>query len=382
MILPRLTPTRRHLTATAGVLALLGMGLLLWQRYAPCAITVTAGKHPEELVYVRSKDDVINGGMIFNWPRNGARPIAVIWIHGWGANFYYPTYTMIGRALAERGYTGITVNTRMHDLANVEAWRGEKRIRGGGYWGLGSEEVRDIAAWVDFAEDRGFKQVVLVGHSAGWSAVKGYQANTQDPRVVGLVIASGMVRADTDPPDPAQLAEASRLVAEGRGDELVRIPNRSFASYISAATFLEAKHLPGVQGLFRRPHSHPAATRIRCPILAFYATRNDVGNEADLELLKTCTQRLSSGPSRVATVMIKNTDHMYAGEEGRSPKSSRDGPMPWCPRNQEKAILKTNGSGAFVADVLAPHASVSAPGASGTIQSAGYRGGIKTVPRT
>ena len=79
-----------------------------------------------------------------------------------------------------RGYTGITVNTRMHDLANVEAWRGEKRIRGGGYWGLGSEEVRDIAAWVDFAEDRGFKQVVLVGHSAGWSAVKGYQANTQD----------------------------------------------------------------------------------------------------------------------------------------------------------------------------------------------------------
>jgi hypothetical protein len=39
-----------------------------------------------------------------------------------------------------------------------------------------------------------------------------------------------MVRADTDPPDSAQLAEASRLVAEGRGDELVRIPNRSFAS--------------------------------------------------------------------------------------------------------------------------------------------------------
>jgi hypothetical protein len=48
-----------------------------------------------------------------------------------------------------------------------------------------------------------------------------------------------MVRADTDPPDPAQLAEASRLVAEGRGDELVRSPNRSFASYISAARFLE-----------------------------------------------------------------------------------------------------------------------------------------------
>jgi pimeloyl-ACP methyl ester carboxylesterase len=314
----RLRPTRRQLTATVAVLALLGTAFLLWQRHAPRAITVTAGKHPEELVYARSKDDVINGGMIFNAPRNRARPFAVIWVHGWGANFYYPTYTMIGRALAERGYTGITVNTRMHDLANVEAWRGEKRIRGGGYWGLGSEEVRDIAAWVDFAEDRGFKQVVLVGHSAGWSAVKGYQANTQDPRVVGLVIASGMVRADTDPPDPAQLAEASRLVAEGRGDELVRIPNRSFASYISAATFLEgANTSPEFKDFFGVHTPHPAATRIRCPILAFYATRNDVGNEADLELLKTCTQRLSSGPSRVATVMIQNTDHMYTGEEAQ-----------------------------------------------------------------
>ena len=64
-----------------------------------------------------------------------ARPIAVIWVHGWGANFYYPTYSMIGRALAERGYTGITANTHMHDLANIEVWRGEKRIRGGGYKG-------------------------------------------------------------------------------------------------------------------------------------------------------------------------------------------------------------------------------------------------------
>ena len=56
-------------------------------------------------------------------------------------NFYYPTYVGIGRALAERGYTCITGNTRMHDLGNVAGWRGEKRIRGGGYWGVASEEV-------------------------------------------------------------------------------------------------------------------------------------------------------------------------------------------------------------------------------------------------
>lgn len=37
-------------------------------------------------------------------PKALAKRIAVIWIHGWGVNFYQLTYVMIGRALAERGY--------------------------------------------------------------------------------------------------------------------------------------------------------------------------------------------------------------------------------------------------------------------------------------
>ena len=39
-----------------------------------------------------------------------------------------------------------------------------------------SEDARDLAAWIDFAEERGFGQVVLMGHSAGWAAVAAYQA--------------------------------------------------------------------------------------------------------------------------------------------------------------------------------------------------------------
>jgi len=310
--------THRQLAAIAAVLVLLGTTFLLWQRYRPRAITVTAGKFPEELVYVRSKDDIINGGAIFTPPQNSAKPIAVIWIHGWGVNFYYPTYVMIGRALAERGYTCITANTRMHDLGNVAGWRGGKRIRGGGYWGVASEEVRDLAALIDFAEDRGFKKVVLVGHSAGWAAVRLYQAEKQDPRVVGVVLASGAVRADTRPTDPEQLAQATRLMADGRGDDLVRDPKRSFPSFISAVTFLDiANTPPEFKDFFGVQTANPAVTRIHCPLLAFFGTRGDVGTEADLELLKSSIQRQSSGPSRVNTVMIQHADHMYTGEEAQ-----------------------------------------------------------------
>lgn len=151
-IKPQALMTRPRLLAISVVVALLGTTFLLWQWWqwrVPRVGTVTAGKFPEELVYVRSQDDIVNGGAIFTPPKDLAKPIAVIWIHGWGVNFYYPTYVMIGRALAERAYTCITANTRMHDLGNVAGWRGEKRIRGGGYWGVASEEVRDLAAWID-----------------------------------------------------------------------------------------------------------------------------------------------------------------------------------------------------------------------------------------
>src|SRR5262245_17808770 len=108
------------------------------------------------------------------------------------------------------------------------------------------------------------------------------------------------------PADPDQLAEAKRLLDAGEGDALGRDPKRSFPSYISAATFLDIANCPpDYKGFFGVQSANPAVTRIRCPLLAFFGTRGDVGTEADLELLKTSVKRQSSGPSRVDTVMLK-----------------------------------------------------------------------------
>lgn len=76
--------TRSRLTAVAAVLPLLGTTFLLWLGCASRPENQRAGKFPEELVYVRSIDDIVNGGAIFASPKDSAKPIAVIWIHGWG----------------------------------------------------------------------------------------------------------------------------------------------------------------------------------------------------------------------------------------------------------------------------------------------------------
>jgi hypothetical protein len=60
---------------------------------------------------------------------------------------------------------------------------------------------------------------------------------------------------------------------------------------------------------------NPGITRIRCPLLAFFGTRGEVGGEKDLQLLKSSIAHQTSGPSRVDTALIDKADHMYTGEE-------------------------------------------------------------------
>jgi pimeloyl-ACP methyl ester carboxylesterase len=309
-VTPQNSKARRQVAATVAVFALISGAPPTERSLSAQAEKQGVGRFTEQLVDVQSKDDILDAGALFAPPKDVAKPIAVIWIHGWGINFYSPTYVAISRALAKRGYTSITGNTRMHDLGNVEAWRGDKRIRGGGYWGVPSEEVRDIAAWIEFAGGLGFKRVVLVGHSAGATAVQSYQAQTQDTRVVGVALASGNVRPDTRVPPPELLAQAKNMIADGHSEDLVQGP------FVSAATFIDIVNTPAeFKDFFGIQTPNPGVTRIHCPLLAFFGTNGDVGGDEELELLKSSIKHRQSGPSRVNTVMIHGADHMYAGQE-------------------------------------------------------------------
>ncbi len=280
-------------------------------------ISVNNATLPEEMVFVKSSDDIVDGGVIFNAKEYTKKHIAIIWVHGWGVNFYSPTYISIGRAIAESGYTCIVVNTRMHDIGNVEGYNfSGKRLRGGGYWGIASDQQKDLSAWVDFAASQGFKEVILVGHSAGWAAVRRYQAEKQDNRIIGLVCASGGIIPGTGSTDSVLLLQARPLLAADKGDELIKIPNRSYPAYISAATFMDDVNTPSEYGdFFGFNTTNPGISKIHCPILAFYGTRGDVGDEAALDSLQSCIKKHPGIQVKVTTTMIKNAEHMYVGEE-------------------------------------------------------------------
>ena len=270
----------------------------------------------EELVYARAEDGVVDAGALFT-PRGAVdKRIAVIWIHGSGVNFYYPSYVKVARALARRGMTTIVGNTRMHDLGNIEAFRETANERGGSYWGITTNQVRDLGAWVRLAKERGFDRVILVGHSAGATAVQIYAERTQDPRVAGMVLASGRFRPASGPiVDSTRLARAKQLVADGHGEDPVP---RTPPSPTSAATLVDLAGM-GVEltDFYGVQTPNPPVARIRVPILAWFGTNGDVGTGEDLALLETTLKKLQGGPSRVSTAMIPQATHMFDGHEGQ-----------------------------------------------------------------
>ena len=313
--------TFRNVIGAVAVLAVVAAAFVVGPRLIPAPLV--AASLPEQLVYSRSADDVVSGGVWFTPASTGGRQVAVLWVHGWGVNFYSPTYVGIGRELAKRGLTSLSVNTRMHDIANVQQYIAGQRVRGGAYWGVPSEQVRDIAAWIDFCERQGFAKVVLVGHSAGWAAVRQYQAETRDDRVAGLVVASGQVWPGNSM-DAGLVAEADRLVRDGVGDDLLRLPNRSFPSFVSAATYLDDSRIdPNLLDFFGIGVEEPGVASVRVPILAFFGTRDDVGAEAELDALEAAIERHVPG-LRVDSLMIRNGDHMYSGEEAQVAQAISD----------------------------------------------------------
>ena len=298
-----------------------GAGLLM---RPPRPESQKPGAFPEQVVYVRSSDDVVSAGIVFSPPPTQPTPLAVIWVHGWGVNFYLPSYVGIGRAVARLGYAAFSVNTRMHDLGSVQKYTSAgKRVRGGGYWGVTSEDARDIAAWIDYAEQLGYRRVVIVGHSAGWASVGRYQADSGDKRVAGLVFGSGEVVGNLNGATTSGqtehtgwLQQAQKLVDEGRGEDLMRIPGRSYPSFISAATELDTLHRPREYAdFFGTQTANPPILRVHCPLLAFFGTKDDVGGEKELLLLKSSVQRVSKGRQNVTTAMISAGDHEYVGQE-------------------------------------------------------------------
>ncbi|HEV8189901.1 MAG TPA: alpha/beta fold hydrolase [Ktedonobacterales bacterium] len=276
---------------------------------------MAAKTYSEELVYTSSEDGFLLEGVAIRPPGAELHPVGVIWIHGNAGRFYDYPYVAVGRAMAAAGYLFISANTRGHDIATMlwrgasgqpAPWQGPQAMPtgGGSAWERLEEAPRDLAAWVDLAASLGRQSIVLAGHSSGAQRVVLYQAERQDPRVAGLVLASPDLRGFIP---PGELEAAQRLIAEGH--ELEVTPAQPFAPWYrqSAQTVVDKAAI--TSHLLQTDEGAPTIAAIRCPMLAFFGT-SERGGAATL-----ATIRQNATTARIDSEAIEGADHVYSGHE-------------------------------------------------------------------
>ena len=139
---------------------------------------------PVSLVRIRTRDGFFLDG-IASEPRRRGRT-ALIWIPGLGSVFSSGQALIdeLARAANRRGISYFKFNTRGHDYVT----RGNERRLGGAAFERFRDCVRDICAMVAFAKKRGYREIILAGHSTGANKVLYYAAKTRDRRVKGVML--------------------------------------------------------------------------------------------------------------------------------------------------------------------------------------------------
>jgi pimeloyl-ACP methyl ester carboxylesterase len=240
----------------------------------------------------------------YHEPDAGATAGAVLLFHGNTMNFYQGAPRFLPPVLVRLGFACLAFNRRGHDILSTR----DSRTPEGGALQRTTEAIADNRAAAAWLAARGFAHPVVIGHSnGGMLAVRHVADHPQTPALVLLsahrggkdlvptASRSGLFAADRL---DEITAAARRLVAAGRGDELLLLPG--WWHVVSAGTFVDLlTELPDVLAL---------APAIRCPVLYLR------GDQEPAELYPA--EDFKARTAGDCTVgIVANCGHFYVGRE-------------------------------------------------------------------
>jgi alpha-beta hydrolase superfamily lysophospholipase len=229
---------------------------------------------PVSLVRIATRDGVPLDGL-FTEPR-GRRGTALIWVHGLGSVFSsgQPLTRELSTRLNAAGIAYFKLNNRGHDVVA----RAGRQMAGAAF-----ERFRrclvDIRAIVDFVRRRGYRRIILAGHSTGANKVLFYAARARDRRVDSIVLLG---------PVSDLAAETKRVGARAlrrrieRAEKLARRDPDALVprewGFWSAQRYLSLYRAAGDEDVFQyhRPDARWSALRsVRVPLAAILGARDE-----------------------------------------------------------------------------------------------------------
>lgn len=144
---------------------------------------------PVRLTHVTTSDGIDLSGVIVE--PNGRKKAALIWLHGLTSSFDSGQELMrqLSATCVRRGIGYFKFNTRGHHLVDFGSHANKKTGLVGATYESFRSCRKDIDAIIRLAKRRGYKKIILAGHSTGASKVLYYTVKVRRPSVKALLLA-------------------------------------------------------------------------------------------------------------------------------------------------------------------------------------------------
>lgn len=272
----------------------------------------------QELVRINSIDEIEQPGILYS--PNGNTDKIVIHVHGLNGNFYENRFIdTLAKTYTNKNYAFLTFNNRGKDFIS-ELLKGDDFAVIGGSLERFKDCLLDIEGVVNWVKEKGYKEIILEGHSYGCNKVLYYYNKKKDNSIKKIVLL-----APCDIPslskkflslEEYEIAKdkATRLVNEGKENELINFSPMTNGK-IAAGTYYY-DFLPGGENDFIKYRDglngkSEVLNSIDIPVLVVFG---DVDECVLTHLIDDVKGYLDNNINNCNIQIIEGADHSYTNK--------------------------------------------------------------------
>ena len=269
----------------------------------------------QELVRINSIDGIEQPG-ILSIPDVDTNKI-VIHVHGLNGNFYENRFLdILAATYTNKNYAFLTFNNRGRDFI-TELLKGDDAIIIGGSLERFKDCILDIEGVINWAKAKGYKEIILEGHSYGCNKVLYYYNHKKDKSIKKIVLlapcdipSEGKKFLNVEEYEKAKM-EATELVNQGKETELIDFSVMANGK-IAAGTYYY-DFLPGGENDFIRYSEGKKAkskvlNSIDVPVLVIFGSSDEC---VLIETIDTVEGYLRNNINDCNIQIIEGANHSY-----------------------------------------------------------------------
>lgn len=272
----------------------------------------------QELVRINSIDGIEQVGILYT--PNDITDKIVIHVHGLNGNFYENKFLdILSKVYTDKNYAFLTFNNRGKDYIS-EFTRGDESVIIGGSLERFKDCLLDIQGVINWVREKGYKEIILEGHSYGCNKVLYYYNNTEDKSIKKIVLLAPCditleaKKFLSEEEYKKAKEESTRLVNENKEKELIDFSIMANGK-ISAGTYYY-DFLPGGENDFIRYSDgkngeSTILNSIDIPVLIVLGNVDECVLTQPIDIVKSY---LNNNISNCNIQIIDGANHSYTGK--------------------------------------------------------------------